>query len=364
MTTLRYRVLFEVRILHDYYLFGPEPANPDAPAAASKSYFDMSDLGQKARLKELLRRGRYDIQSDLDFIIGSVDRKALQDLRLRMVKTPTGFFIGVEVETITPNGRPARFAPVIKPPDGMTLTIGLVFRNRLFGAISNLRVDRDSTDIYLFSNDGDGSGMSLSNPVGLLEAGRRYQMGDLALVDGDLRQASVGNDGNPAAWTPISGGGFVHQGDRRLSVDTDWTQEWLLTLGHLPSPPRGVIRISLKNGRRDRSPLGEDALLPDAPPVFELRFLSRKTYWRYRKGGGFSSEEMQCIEREGQAILDRKGDVFVTKEPRALARELPPLVPSSSALSRIPNARPGSLKAEDVKVYSEVYFNRGVIKPR
>lgn len=362
MTTVDYKILFEVRIAHDYYLFGPDSSDSDA----SKSYFAMNAAAQTSRLQGLLRQGRYDIGKDLSFVLGATELRNFSDLRLRMIKTPTGFFIGMEVEAAAQNGGAMRFRPTIRPPDNSTLTLGIEFSNPSFGAISNLRLDRDTQDIYYFTNRGNHDGMSLSRPLGSLVSGKQYRMGDLALVGREVHQATADNAGDVSFWEPVAGSGFVNQADRSLSVEKKWYKDWLATV-RSPARPKGVIQIALKSGNGGLSPLDPDGLLttqflPGRPrpvhPVFELRFLSLATYWRYRKMDGFSEGEIKTIERCASKVLERSGVDFITKAPRRAARELPRLpLESPPELFRLPNAQPGFIRVGGGKLISEIYVD-------
>jgi hypothetical protein len=369
MTAVDYKILFEVRILHDYYLFGPDPLEKKAGGKdkIEKSFFAMNTAAQAARLQELLRGGRYDIRQDLDFVIGSNEITTFSDLRLKMTKTATGFYVGMEVKSILSNGGSVRFRPAISPPDDTTLTFGIALSNPSFGAISNLRLDKDSRNIYYFTNNGRHDGLSLSRPISRLTPGQEYRMGDLALVGQVLCQAVADNTGTASSWEPVSGNAFVNQTDRSLGIDEKWYRDWLSTLQRPAVPLMGVIQIALKNGNNDLSPVGDDGLLATrylpgqarpVHPVFELRFLSMATYWRYRKMDGFSDEEIKAIEKDAGKLLNLVGADFVTKTPWHLARELPPFpLDAASALGRIPNAQPGSIKTGGGKLFSDVYFN-------
>jgi len=367
MTTVDYKILFEVRVLHDYYLFGLDPLEKEAGGKEiEKSFFAMTIAAQAARLQELLRRERYDIRQNLDFVVGSNDITTFRDLHLKMTKTAMGFYVGMEVESILSGDGSVRFKPAISPLEDTTLTFGIALSNPSFGAISNLRLDRDSSNIYYFTNNGSHDGMSLSRPIARLTAGQAYRMGDLALVNQGVCQAVADNTGTASSWQPVSGNAFVNQTDRSLSIDEEWYQDWLSTLQRSAVPLMGVIQIALKNGNKDLSPLDDDGLLAArslpgqarvSHPVFELRFLSIATYWRYRKMDGFSDEEIKAIEKDGGKLLDLVGADFVTKTPLHLARELPPFLDPASTLVRIPNAQPGSIKTGGGKLFSEVYFN-------
>ena len=361
MSTIEYKILFEVRILHDYYLFGSDPFQE----GVSKSYFAMDSASQGVRLQALLRRDRYNIGNDLVFLVGSADLRVFSDLRLRMITSATGFFIGIEVESIRQNGAGVRFRPAIPPRDDATLTFGIAYANPSFGAISNLRQDRDSQSIYYFTNRGRHDGPSLSQPVGNLVAGQQYRMGDLARVGRDIRRATADNAGDEGFWETIAGSGFVNQADRSLKIDEPWFKEWLASLNGSSSRPKAVIQIALKSGEGSLSPLDGDGLLttrfvPEQArpvhPVFELRFLGLATYWRYRKTDGFSPAELKTIESCAGKVLDRSGGGFVTKTPKASAREFLPLE-SPPDFFRLPSAQPRDLTPGDGKLFSEIYLN-------
>ena len=129
-------------------------------------------------------------------------------------------------------------------------------------------------------------------------------MGDLALVGRGLRQAIADNTGNASSWEPVSGDAFVNQGDRSLNPGEEWYREWLSSLKRPSIRPAGVIQIvlKLKNGDPMLSPLGEDGFLATrrllgrarpVHPVFELRFLSMATYWRYQKSVGSPMKKLK-----------------------------------------------------------------------
>ena len=367
MITVDYKILFEVRVLHDYYLYGADPLGTGGEA---KSFFAMDTPAQSARLQALLRSGRYDMRGELDFVVGSAGRAAFGDFRLRMITTPTGFYVGMEVQPAKPATPPGRFRPAIAPAKDTVLTFGLAFLNPSFGAISNVRLDRDADSLYYFSNTGRHDGLSLSRPVESLAAGQRYRMGDLARVGNVLRQAVEDNNGEARSWVPVVGSAFVNQGDRSLDPATPWLQDWLRTVPPPASQIKGIIQIALQSGNGDLSPLTDEGLLATryvpgqarpVYPVFELRFLSLSTYWRFRKIGGFSAAEADLIQQNAGALLDRVGGDFVTKKPRFLARELPPFVSPQNAF-RMPNAMPGTLRAASGRLYSDVQIDH-VSKP-
>lgn len=364
MISIEYKILFEVRFLHDYYLYGLETDTDNH----MKSFFAMSTENQSARLAELLERGRYDMRKDLDILIGSIEEKLFKKLRLKLVRTATGFFLGVQVNRVVTSDGEIRFKPVIFPPDDTCVTIGFSIANPFFGAITNLRLDRDVDKIYYFTNEGVHDDLSLATPIAQLVPGKRYRMGDLALVAGRVKQAIADNNGNAQVWTDIDGKGLISQGDRHLDTQEDWYSKWRSTVRLRSKHPAGIIKISLYSGNNRLGLIGENGLLTKRQtgntgssnhrvhPVFELRWLSRTTYWCYRKRDGFSSKERGDLTDGAGSLLELQNDKFITKAPRPITRERPQIPwPGTSIL--LPNAQPGSIRAESGKLFSDVEFN-------
>lgn len=358
MINIEYKRLFEVRFLHDYYLYGTEPGN----GGSVKSFFAMSAENQTARLDELVRSGRYDMRKDLDLLIGANDEQLFKNLRMKWVRTATGFFVGMQVKRVVSNGGEIRFQPEILPPIDTHVTIGLSIANPFFGAISNLRLDQDVDNIYYFTNEGAHDDLSLAAPTAQLVPGQRYRMGDIALVAGSIKQAIADNNGSASFWSTVTGKGLVNQGDRSLSPQEDWYRNWRATVRTRSQHPAGVIRIALMSGNGRLSPIDENGVLTGGfsrdsrnnYPVFELRFLSRSSYWRYRKRGGFGVGEIEAIMNGAGSIVEREGEVFVTRNPRPLTSERSAW---AGASIRLPDAKPGVIKAEGGKVFSDVEFN-------
>jgi hypothetical protein len=358
MINIEYKRLFEVRFLHDYYLYGAEPGN----GGSVKSFFAMSAENQAARLVELVKSGRYDMRNDLDLLIGANEEKVFKDLRMKLVRTATGFFVGIEVNRVVSNDGEIRFQPAVLPPEDTYVTIGLSIANPFFGAISNLRLDQDVDNIYHFTNEGAHDDLSLAMPIAQLVPGQRYRMGDLALVAGSVKQATADNKGSAGVWSTVAGKGFVNQGDRSLSSQEDWYRNWRATVRIRSKHPVGIIRIALLSGNGQLSPIDENGLLTKQTlpgkksphPVFELRWLSRSTYWRYRKSSGFEEKDIEAIMNGAGSLLEKEGDVFVTKSPRPLTSERSAW---TGASIRLPDAQPGSIKAEGGKIFTDVEFN-------
>jgi len=363
MASIEYKILFEVRFLHDYYLYGSEPASVDK---TPKSFFSMSTEGQALRLSELLKNGRYDIRKDLDFIISPDEDKLFKNLRMKFVKTETGFFLGMQVKRVVSGSGEIRFQPFISPPENAHVTVGISIVNPSFVAFSNIRLDKDEGNIYYFTNNGVHHDFSLASPVKPIVTGQQYRMGDLALIAGGIQQANADNTGNIRFWSTRIGQGLIHQGDRQLSKQVDWYGKWKSTMKMQAEHPLGVIKIDLMNNKNKKFNLiNEEGLLTTGPrttikrlthPIFELRCSNRSTYWRYRTKDGFSEKEKKNIIEKAGSFLTDEGSQFVTKHPWPIISERPVrMIPESSF--QLPYAQPGAIKMESGKIFSDIEFN-------
>ena len=263
MISIEYKIIFEVRFLHDYYLYGTEPKNGAEAGsdAEMKSFFAMSAEKQTARLAELVKSGRYDMRKDLQLIIGAKDEHLFRSQRMKLVRTATGFYLGIQVSRIASGNGEIRFRPAVPLLEDASVTVGLSIANPYFGAITNLRLDRDVDSTYFFSNEGTHDELCLAAPISQLVPGQRYRMGDLAIVAGSVKQAIADNTGNPNFWSAVVGKGIVNQADRSLDVQDDWYRDWRSTVRLRSKHPSGLIKITLKNGNGRLSPIDENELL-------------------------------------------------------------------------------------------------------
>ena len=85
-------------------------------------------------------------------------------------------------------------------------------------------------------------------------------------------------------------------------------------------------------------------------PIFEMRFLSRRTFWRYRKSEGFNAGDTGISD---QLVL--VGDKLVTKKPMALTRSMR-LFPSLSG-ANMPNPHPDQLLVDGKKLMNDIYVS-------
>jgi len=123
-----YKILFEVRLLHEFYLTNPDGSSifGAASAAARDSFLqDYSDRNQRS------------INSDVDYIVAV--QQLFRNYRLKLLRTYSGFKVGIEVTPTTDSGKIA-YAPVARLSRGMNIPILLTRTNADFDMYTNRRL--------------------------------------------------------------------------------------------------------------------------------------------------------------------------------------------------------------------------------
>ena len=412
-----YKRFFEVRFLHDYYLF-----------ADNTSYFEHNEVDQKKIVEEKLRHRLLDLRKDIT-ITPTVKTKVLMDQhKLRYFPTPLGFVVTIDVVEEIKNGE-TRYKPRFSIPEDTFFYFELKTKNPYFRNFTEERLTTDFESIYFFSNRVTNQlDRILSRPVSPFTAERMYEMGDLTIIGGQLNQAVRRNNTiTPQNWFTRSGTGFVHTDDKTLlpaksryqfttsntiesanvslkntagdilkenqyqvdkknrvmldfekdndqdeispgeyhiniEGDNGFKEERTIQLNQEIYDPYtyGVIGITNHVEQASNKIIDADGLLVKTPissthPIFEIRFRSRTTFWRYLLDEEIANAPDHLIfEPAGQK------QKLVARNPKSLS--LTPTkfdaVPPALAEARYPNPKPYPLKMQtDGRIFSDVHIN-------
>ena len=349
-SVIAYQRLFEIRILHEYYLLGPNVL----------SYFDLPKTNRDTIFRNRVLWNQYHLRGDLQIEPDKKTETILKGLRWRFLQTSAGFSVAAStVPFQLSNGTPAK-KPAIPPSTGTQMLFYIRSRNQFFNNFTAVPLrTKTPQPIYYCSNSAlsvDGADFaSLSAQVAAIQAGRQYEMGELALIAGGLKEALQNTDGNNTTthWRNLSGDGYVNDSDRICLPKTfnypfdasDNVQSAIFTLEKpdgtslppvtitgtgtkpltnapvhfTPLPPDGFYQLKIDTGavQKNLDVFLTDAYDPTAlgivhlnldetdltyrilgaegeirnentdpagkpiPPVFEIRFRSRRTIWRY-----------------------------------------------------------------------------------
>ncbi len=141
--SLTYKRLLEVRLLHEYYLLGPD----------ALSFFDLPDNDREKLFRKRVAANQYRLQHDVAIEPSEQTRIILKNLGWRFLTTAAGFTLAAKSEPMQlDNGSPA-YRPAISPGPGVNLHFILSVRNPLFQNFTSLPLRGPALSAaYYFSN--------------------------------------------------------------------------------------------------------------------------------------------------------------------------------------------------------------------
>jgi hypothetical protein len=208
MATIHYKRLFEVRILHDYFLARPDLTSIYALNANDKLEF----------LNRRILNNQYMIWNYLDLIPSEETRNVMANYHIRLALLPAGFMVGIQVRPQLNGAGEEKYLPFIPIDDSIRLGFNLEVKSTDFKNITNLKINHSDPAHYYFSNSNEDNSKifpSLSLPVKDFQTGNIYETGELAILGGILREAREETSSPaPAFWRPVEGSGLASEQDR------------------------------------------------------------------------------------------------------------------------------------------------------
>ncbi|MEW7289070.1 hypothetical protein [Aquimarina sp. 2304DJ70-9] len=214
-----FKRLFEVQILHDYFL-----TTVDATPSIV-SFFDKSKIDKENLIARKLENGLYDIRSLFEIEPVGATKSILNNYKLILAKTALGFIVGTEVIVENQAGETV-YKPRLEFDSDINLTFSIKPSVSFFNSISNISLRPPFPSIYYFTNKDKEefdetpfpyTSLPISNKVNPHQDGVQYEMGALADFGGTIREALQYTDGNdPSHWEDITDKRFISNADRVL----------------------------------------------------------------------------------------------------------------------------------------------------
>ncbi|WP_027159960.1 hypothetical protein [Methylobacter luteus] len=278
----RYRPLFEVRLLHHYWL--------DDGATV----FDLiSDQPRKSK-----RLQTYDRRPFLTVAPTAATAKALQALNCVYKDTALGLIVMVPGLQVIPTDTLFEFIVTVTHADFFNYT-ALTLPPRKIDAFYHQAEDktyRYKTNIFVLSNltgasrdAGSNKTLFLSSPYSAGNEADKVEY--LVLSDGGLVQLTSDSDvtdpisqqlNADATVLPV----FVHQDDVPAIVPppglVEAPERGLLLTSDIPDDVFALIRLSpIRADDNDFSFIDDNGIAKEHHPIFQVRFKNRSTFWRY-----------------------------------------------------------------------------------
>ncbi len=446
MSDIIFKRLFEVRILHGYYL---DHWYPDG--AGKSDWFHGYSTDRQAFVLE----NKYNVLRYLDIAPTSETSRLLKDLKMRWRTIPAGFLVGIEVNK-TGDGAAAKFTPKIMPLAASAWRFVLRVRDPYFYNLTNHVLRPTMPGRYYFSNiqDNEERFPSLSVALPGFSGQRTWEMGELIQEANMVKAADITTDAlNNNIFTQIAEVGkdwhhYAHLGDRRalpkifkyrfdpkfaganavkntvftllnganevktISKNFELPNppaplEWQLDFTYLPLPPNPTeeeklkpkplpdgwytLKVDINGGLFEekkvllRSDLPNDisafglveismdatapafrlfnaddslnlSVIPNSsparwqPPIFEIRLMSRPTYWHYQ----LEKDPVPDPSNAEFQYLAASKRLVATKPRRLSAARAPTLLQDDFYL---PNPDKPDLKYDQNRYYSELFLS-------
>lgn len=211
-----FKRLFEVQIVHDYYL----------TTADGTSFFDRNQEEKKDIISKKLLNRIYDVKSLFVIEPNDSTKKNLDTYKLIWAKTALGFIVGTEVSVENQAGEIV-YKPRFELKPELHFTFSIQPQASFFNGMTNISLRPSIPSIYYFTNKNKEVfneptlpayiSTPISNKVAAVQDGKIYEMGALAELSGSVQEAIQYTDGtDPNHWQAIDDKRFVSDADRML----------------------------------------------------------------------------------------------------------------------------------------------------
>lgn len=209
--TINYKILCEVKLLHEYYL-----SDQDGTTIFDKAL-------QQERLDYLQGRANFrqpSIEKDLVFEVPESAQAVFNNYKLRLVRSYSGFKIFAAVKEQALGGGIKGFRPEFSLHDSLPVIVSLRPQTPVLDTLSNSPLRKALPAKYYFTNRNLGDAQSfpvLSRPLPLRDDTLTYEQGDLVLDSGDnlVKAFFFGTDASKN-WHVVNGNGFANSNDLSL----------------------------------------------------------------------------------------------------------------------------------------------------
>lgn len=206
MNRYLFKRLFEVQILHEYYLTRSDGTSVlDNPAA---------NIG--ALLAGELEKFEYNLTNDIIIEPTESCKQLLKKYHLKFAQNHTGFILGAEVtETLNSVGD-TLYQPIIALGADVSFQFTVRIKQASFDSFTNQKL-KGERKIYYFNNIQEGGKLApqLSKNVGDFVAGESYEMGEFARHGGVLKMANKNTTTAIIAdWDIIVENPYINEKDR------------------------------------------------------------------------------------------------------------------------------------------------------
>lgn len=205
-----YKILFEVKLLHEFYLTDKTGGN----------IFDFA--AQHDRLDFLRTRLDADEENIAEEIVFEVPAKAkalFADYHLKLIPAYAGFKVAVKVLPKKISGTTV-YEPMVSLPDDLDIPVLINRKSQRFDGFTNLKMESALPFAYCFSNHDLFGGSRvfpyLSAEIPEFDAAASYDQGELVKFGVNDYREFYRDNADAVQWISLSSGAFVNESDRLI----------------------------------------------------------------------------------------------------------------------------------------------------
>ena len=211
-----YKILFEVKLLHEYYLTNTNGEN----------IFDLNLQADRINfLQEKYLTNKENIDSDIAYKIPVALESTYRNHRLKIIPSYGGFKIAIEVKAVKMPDGSTTYLPKFPLADNANIAVLLLRKNNLSDSFTNRNINSPLNGKYYFSNQNINGAKSfpyLTNDINLFDAAFNYEQGALVKFAANDYRSFYRDDSNAINWLSFTGKGFANDNDRML-VNTNFS---------------------------------------------------------------------------------------------------------------------------------------------
>jgi hypothetical protein len=206
-----YKILFEVKLLHEFYLTDRNGSNIFSIA---------TQAGRLNFLKSRFDTNDENINGDIDFIVPIQAKAIFDNYDLKLLPTYAGFKVVISVVPQKMLDGTMVYEPKNTLPDDFGIPVLVVKKGNQLNNVTNSKLEKTLPTAYYFSNDTIVSGNRiapfLTADVSAFDASVSYEQGELVRFAANDYREFYKDDADTVQWISLSGNAFANENDRLL----------------------------------------------------------------------------------------------------------------------------------------------------
>jgi hypothetical protein len=205
---LIYKTLFEVRLLHEFYLTKQDGAT---------IFEKLTQQERETFLNEEFAENRDPVNDDIRFLFPQTLLSKYESYNLKVLPAYSGFRVSVRVREKKLPDQSTVYEPLVPLTDDLHIFILALRKNPRIDTYTNTRMSAAIKPTYFFSNADVGGSKTfpfLTNDIPAQNSSFVYEQGELSLNGASVQEFY--RQGNTDVFRNVTGNGFANESDRVL----------------------------------------------------------------------------------------------------------------------------------------------------